>query len=115
MFVSTVPPGPPYIEGYTPGETLRRGQNVELACRSHGGNPPAQLIWYKNDAQVKMAYRTANRLSESIYAFTVEAQDNKARFRCEASNIISEKALKVEFDLSVLCKLPIETAKQIEY
>lgn len=51
------PPGAPYIEGYTPGETLRRGQAVELACRSRGGNPPAQLIWYKNGVQVRMAYR----------------------------------------------------------
>lgn len=51
------PPGAPYIEGYQPGETLRRGQNVELVCRSRGGNPPAQLIWYKNGVQVRMAYR----------------------------------------------------------
>lgn len=51
------PPGAPYIEGYTTGETLRRGQTVELSCRSRGGNPPAQLIWYKNGAQVRMAYR----------------------------------------------------------
>lgn len=53
----TDPPGAPYIEGYTQGETLRRGQTVELSCRSRGGNPPAQLIWYKNGAQVRMAYR----------------------------------------------------------
>lgn len=51
------PPGAPYIEGYTTGETLRRGQNVELVCKSRGGNPPAQLIWYKNGVQVRMAYR----------------------------------------------------------
>lgn len=51
------PPGPPYIEGYTQGETLRRGQTVELVCRSRGGNPPAQLIWYKNNTQVQMGYR----------------------------------------------------------
>lgn len=51
------PPGAPYIEGYTQGETLRRGQTVELMCRSRGGNPPAQLIWYKNGSQIRMAYR----------------------------------------------------------
>lgn len=56
-FVSVDPPGAPYIEGYTTGETLRRGQNVELVCKSRGGNPPAQLIWYKNGVQVRMAYR----------------------------------------------------------
>lgn len=96
------PPGPPYIEGYTQGETLRRGQTVELICRSRGGNPPAQLIWYKNGSQVRMAYRTSGRLSENIYTFTAEAGDNKARFRCEASNVMSENALKAEVDLAVL-------------
>lgn len=53
----TDPPGAPFVEGYTQGETLRRGQNVELVCKSRGGNPPAQLIWYKNGVQVRMAYR----------------------------------------------------------
>lgn len=52
-----------------------------------------------------MAYRTAGRLSENIYTFTAEANDNKARFRCEASNIMSQTPLKTEVDLSVLCKL----------
>jgi nephron len=56
-FPFTDPPGAPFIEGFTPGETLRRGQRVELVCKSRGGNPPAQLIWYKNDAQIRMAYR----------------------------------------------------------
>ncbi|KRJ98391.1 uncharacterized protein Dyak_GE19230, isoform E [Drosophila yakuba] len=96
------PPGPPYIEGYSPGETLRRGQTVELMCRSRGGNPPAQLIWYKNGSQIRMAYRTSGRLSENIYTFTAEAGDNKARFRCEASNVMSQNALKAEVELSVL-------------
>ncbi|XP_037915549.1 nephrin isoform X1 [Hermetia illucens] len=96
------PPGPPYIEGYTQGETLRRGQTIELMCRSRGGNPPAQLIWYKNGAQVRMAYRTAGRLSENIYTFTAESSDDKAKFRCEASNIMSQTPLKAEVELSVL-------------
>ncbi|XP_032571138.1 nephrin isoform X2 [Drosophila sechellia] len=96
------PPGPPYIEGYSAGETLRRGQTVELMCRSRGGNPPAQLIWYKNGSQIRMAYRTSGRLSENIYTFTAEAGDNKARFRCEASNVMSQNPLKAEVELSVL-------------
>jgi hypothetical protein len=53
----TDPPGAPYIEGYAEGETVRRGQSLELVCRSRGGNPPAQLIWYKNGEQIRMAYR----------------------------------------------------------
>ncbi|KAL9920456.1 nephrin adhesion molecule sticks and stones isoform 5-T5 [Glossina fuscipes fuscipes] len=96
------PPGPPYIQGYTQGETLRRGQTVELICNSRGGNPPAQLIWYKNGSQIRMAYRTSGRLSENIYTFTAEASDNKARFRCEASNVMSQTPLIAEVELAVL-------------
>ncbi|XP_038107931.1 nephrin isoform X1 [Culex quinquefasciatus] len=96
------PPGAPYIEGYTQGETLRRGQTVELICRSRGGNPPAQLIWYKNGAQVRMAYRTSERLSENIYSFVAEAGDNKAKLRCEANNVMAPAPLKTEVTLSVL-------------
>lgn len=98
------PPGLPYIEGYTEGETIRRGQTVELVCRSRGGNPPAQLIWYKNGEQIRMAYRTAGRVSENVYTFTADASDNKARYKCEASNIMSKAPLKAEIDMTVLCK-----------
>ncbi|KAH1018792.1 hypothetical protein HUJ05_006493 [Dendroctonus ponderosae] len=96
------PPGLPYIEGYTEGETIKRGQTVELVCRSRGGNPPAQLIWYKNGEQIRMAYRTAGRVSENVYTFTADASDNKARYKCEASNIMSKNVLKAELDMTVL-------------
>ncbi|XP_063704148.1 nephrin isoform X1 [Culicoides brevitarsis] len=96
------PPGDPYIEGYSQGERLKRGQNVELTCKSRGGNPPAQLIWYKNGVQVRMAYRTQGRVSENKYTFVAEANDNKAKFRCEASNVMSPEPLKTEVELSVL-------------
>ncbi|XP_044759594.1 nephrin isoform X1 [Coccinella septempunctata] len=96
------PPGMPYIEGYTEGETIRRGQSVELVCRSRGGNPPAQLIWYKNGEQIRMAYRTAGRVSENVYAFTAEASDNKAKYKCEANNIMSKTPLKVHVEMTVL-------------
>lgn len=51
------PPGLPYIEGYNEGDAIRSGQNIELMCRSKGGNPPPQLVWYKNGEQVGAVYR----------------------------------------------------------
>lgn len=51
-----------------------------------------------------MAYRTAGRLSENVYTFTADASDNKARYKCEASNIMSKSPLKAEIDMTVLCK-----------
>ncbi|XP_047999981.1 nephrin isoform X1 [Leguminivora glycinivorella] len=96
------PPGAPYIEGYAEGETVRRGQSLELVCRSRGGNPPAQLIWYKNGEQIRMAYRTSGRMSENIYSFKADASDNKARYTCEAKNVMISNTLKAEIDLTVL-------------
>lgn len=50
----TDPPGDPYIDGYDPKrDTIRRGQTVELICRSRGGNPLAQLVWYRNGEEVR--------------------------------------------------------------
>ncbi|CAB3371803.1 Hypothetical predicted protein [Cloeon dipterum] len=95
------PPGEPHIDGYTEGETIRRGQHVELTCRSRGGNPPAQLVWYRNDVQVNMMYHSKGRYSENIYKFVAKDSDNGARFRCEASNVRSVKPLKAEVQLTV--------------
>lgn len=97
-------PGEPFIEGYSKGEKLRNGQELELVCKSYGGNPPAQLIWYKNNRQVVSQYTTSGRDSASTYRFKVQPGDNKARLRCEASNTISDKPLKKEIDLTVLCE-----------
>ncbi|CAG9790140.1 unnamed protein product, partial [Diatraea saccharalis] len=96
------PPGAPYIEGYAEGETVRRGQSLELVCRSRGGNPPAQLIWYKNGEQIRMAYRTSGRMSENVLSFKADASDNKARYTCEAKNVMISNTLKAEIDLTVL-------------
>lgn len=57
------PPGVPDIKGYREGEILMRGQTVELICQSRGGNPPAQLVWYKNGEQVRAVYRLVKFLS----------------------------------------------------
>lgn len=97
-------PGEPIIEGYGKTDRLRNGQEMELVCRSYGGNPPAQLIWYKNNRQVVSQYTTSGRDSASTYRFKVQPGDNKARLRCEASNTISDKPLKKEIDLTVYCE-----------
>ncbi|GBP70118.1 Nephrin [Eumeta japonica] len=84
------PPGAPYIEGYAEGETVRRGQNIELVCRSRGGNPPAQLIWYKNGEQIRMAYSKeidasqTERLGRSCLSIVPRSRSH-ARFRQNAT------------------------------
>jgi len=83
---------------------VQRGQNVELACRSRGGNPPAEIIWFRNDAKITTAYRREGSVSENVLSFTARAEDEKARYRCEVSNIMSVQPMRVHVDLTVLCK-----------
>lgn len=98
------PPTMPYIEGYTEGETVKRGQQLDLTCRSRGGNPPPQIFWYKNNERISSPYRNEGHFSENVLSITAKAQDNNARYRCEVFNIMSVEPLKVHVDLTVLCK-----------
>ncbi|KAK0090227.1 hypothetical protein PV325_002297 [Microctonus aethiopoides] len=96
------PPGAPYIEGYTEGETVQRGQRLELVCKSRGGNPPAQVVWFRNDEVKSNYYRTYNSISENVLSFEAQSEDDKARYRCEVSNVMSVTPMKVHVDLTVL-------------
>ncbi|XP_068144561.1 nephrin isoform X1 [Drosophila tropicalis] len=96
------PPGPPFFEGYSQGETVRRGQQMSIACRSRGGNPPAQLVWYRNGVAINSPQRTSGRLSENVYKFTASSEDNGATLLCEAKNLLSTTPLKAELNLTVL-------------
>lgn len=100
----TDPPGAPFFEGYSQGETLHRGQEVQIACRSRGGNPPAQLTWYRNGVAISSPQRTSGRLSENVYKFTAAAEDNGANLVCEAKNLLATTPLRAELNLTVLCK-----------
>lgn len=106
LFHFSDPPGPPFFEGYSQGETLRRGQQVQIACRSRGGNPAAQLVWYRNGEIINSPQRTSGRLSENIYKFTANESDNDANLVCEAKNLLSTTPLRANLNLTVLCKCP---------
>ncbi|XP_012277554.1 nephrin isoform X2 [Orussus abietinus] len=96
------PPSQPQIEGYNEGETVRRGQTVDLVCLSRGGNPSAQVVWWKNNEQIKSTYFTEGKTSKNILSFQAKAEDNKARYTCEASNVMSTTPMSVYVDLTVL-------------
>jgi len=51
------PPGVPHIEGYTEGDNVENGHKVVLRCVSKNGNPPTQLVWFKNDQLIQNHYR----------------------------------------------------------
>ncbi|XP_034948910.1 nephrin-like isoform X2 [Chelonus insularis] len=97
------PPGAPYIEGYIVGEPVQRGQRVELTCKSRGGNPSAQVVWFRNNELVSNSYSTTyNNVAQNVLIFEAKSEDDKARYRCEVSNIMSVVPQKVQVDLTVL-------------
>ncbi|CAG2102853.1 unnamed protein product [Medioppia subpectinata] len=96
------PPGPPEITGYTEGETVRMGDTLTLVCKSIGGNPLAQLVWYKNDEEVDFSFTTtANKQSANSHTFVVDASDNNAVYRCVASSTITQTPMVSEIKLQV--------------
>ncbi|RWS14166.1 nephrin-like protein, partial [Dinothrombium tinctorium] len=97
------PPGQPEISGYADGETVRMGDTLTLVCKSRGGNPLAQLVWYKNNEQVDFSYTTlSGRESINSYSFIVDASDNNAVYRCESSSHpISPKPAVASIKLNV--------------
>lgn len=105
IFFFVDPPGPPEISGYTNGQAIRAGDTLKLVCVSKGGNPLAQVIWFKNDQEVDFSYTGGNNKAVNELAFTVQASDNDAVYKCEASNVIpSPRPLTASYKLIVHCK-----------
>ncbi|CAH2232971.1 jg8288 [Pararge aegeria aegeria] len=44
-------------------------------------------------------------MSENVLSFKADASDNKARYTCEAKNIMISNTLKAEIDLTVLLRI----------
>ncbi len=103
-FYFTDPPGPPEITGYIEGETILLGQTVTLVCTAAGGNPLAEISWYRNGIKVDSSYTTSGRESRNTYSFLAATEDNNARFRCESENALSTAPQSAEIVLSVQCK-----------
>lgn len=111
------PPGEPEISGYVYGEILKVGDTIKLDCRSRGGNPLAQLVWFRNDEQVDFSYTTvAGKYSINTLEFTVEARDNNAVYRCVATSPIMERSMSKETKLQVFfgpSKLSINSVRDV--
>lgn len=100
------PPGPPEITGYVTGDTARMGDVMTLTCKSRGGNPLAQLVWYKNNEQVDFSYNSVSgKESVNDYTFTVDASDNNAIYRCEASSpVVTPAPMVSSVKMTVHCE-----------
>jgi len=99
------PPGAPRIDGYNEGDTIRENKSVTLICISRGGNPLADLIWFRNDVRIHSTYEKRPRESRHELSFTATTKDNLANYRCEASNLMTTSPKIADVVLTVMCKL----------
>ncbi|CAB4064725.1 unnamed protein product [Lepeophtheirus salmonis] len=74
---------------------------LSLICVSHGGNPLAEVVWYRGDEQIDFSYYTTGRESRNMYTFVASSEDNNKRYRCKAKNTVSVEPLTADIVLSV--------------
>ena len=98
------PPEKPEITGYIQGETIRMGATVKIVCQAYGGNPLAQVVWFKNNQRIDNSYTTTGARSENTLMFLAQPDDNNAAYRCEAKNRMVAEPLTAEIVMSVQCK-----------
>ncbi|XP_043210989.1 nephrin-like [Amphibalanus amphitrite] len=96
-------PGAPTITDHTEGEWVSVGEQKTLTCVSVGGNPPADLVWFRNGQPVTYQYRAQAGRAMAQLVLTVERDDHGAEFRCEASSkmhpapMVTHAQLNVQF------------------
>jgi len=100
-------PGKPEITGYSRGQVLRTGDTARLVCVSRGGNPLAQVYWYRDDAELDFSYVSGGGRAENELVFRVEPRDNDAVYRCAASNQMTARPLTTDITLTVQCTMPL--------
>lgn len=90
VFLSVLyPPSAPVITGYRQNQAIRVNDTVHLVCTAEGGNPLAQIAWFRNNAQVDFSYTQRDNKAENELIITAERSDNDAEYRCEAWNRVN--------------------------
>ncbi|KAH9491414.1 hypothetical protein Btru_031278 [Bulinus truncatus] len=96
------PPNAPEISGYRNETPIKAGDLQRMTCISVGGNPVADLKWYKGDTQVKDAdYKSIGNIASSEIAIRVTADDNRATYKCKANSTASPTVMEVSTTLTV--------------
>ncbi|XP_071488653.1 peroxidasin homolog [Diadema antillarum] len=80
--VVLVPPvsGSPTCEVQPAAEDMTPGKTATLTCTSQGGDPPAELSWYREDKLIKGPSAHSNSIQR-----LVEEEDNGVLFTCSAT------------------------------
>ncbi|XP_071958289.1 nephrin-like [Antedon mediterranea] len=94
-------PDPPFISGYK-GAKVRAGSVMSLTCVSVGGNPLANLQWYKGDQELEGVYEKSSHLANSKLTWILSQEDNQVTYSCNATNTATDIPLHASQKLNVL-------------
>lgn len=99
-------PYKPSIIGYDESTPLRAGSVKRLTCESQGGNPLADLKWFKGKDEITSGFTISSKINgiSSELTLIVKDSDNGATYRCEASNSATIKPLEASVKLTVFCE-----------
>ncbi|XP_071843219.1 nephrin-like isoform X3 [Apostichopus japonicus] len=95
-------PSPPLINGYTDSTIVKTNDELTLDCSSRGGNPLAEVYWYKNGERMDYSYTTDGVTARNVLPLTVGYGDNNAIFRCEATSVVLDEPMTAQVILTVL-------------
>uniref|UniRef100_A0AC34Q8P4 Nephrin n=1 Tax=Panagrolaimus sp. JU765 TaxID=591449 RepID=A0AC34Q8P4_9BILA len=112
-----IPPDQPFIYGTENGPMLE-GQLLNLTCEASGGNPPAELFWFRGSEKKHSKHNHKNKLkwkqlrgaqaaltdglSSSSVTIQLDRSMNNMPFKCEAENGAIDKPLTATKSINVL-------------
>ncbi|KAE9414335.1 hypothetical protein Angca_002728 [Angiostrongylus cantonensis] len=114
------PPLPPRISGLEDGIHLE-GHVLNVTCEAHGGNPLADIAWYRGYDKLPGARSSISGDSAiSSLSLTLDRTMNGQRLKCEAMNaaldepLVDSKQLNVLFEpRRVMIRMPEGTRHQL--
>ncbi|XP_062607881.1 hemicentin-2-like [Saccostrea cucullata] len=106
-----LPPSSIDIDSYNVNGTLRvngtEGSPSNLSCKSPGGDPPANVSWYKGSALL------SSGINKTVYSFILTRDDDLQNYTCTAYNPALSKPMRVNVVIFLNLRPDIPEISQI--
>jgi hypothetical protein len=90
--------------------TVNEGDNVTCVCRGEGGNPPANVTWYKDGVQIGGTGKEEQTLTLSNVSRTYSGT-----YMCVARSNINEFVDEKSIEIRLNCKYITDTQVKHDY